>query len=38
MSWIMQKDTTASPQGTYIKIDSEFEKYEKTFGSVFLSS
>ena len=34
----MQKDTTASPQGTYIKTDSECEKHKKTFWSVFLSS
>lgn len=37
MSWIVQKETTASPQGTYIKIVSEMKKYEKTFGSAFPS-
>ena len=26
----MKKDTAASPQGTYIKIDSEFEKFGRT--------
>lgn len=35
MSQIVQRETTASPQGTCVKIISEIEKYEKTFSSAF---